>query len=314
MSKVLTAKRADIAALFVNKETGAAPFPVSYDREEFSPFHLIGPMPSDFFNIQTEMIERDLAEKDNTNLQIIPYVVLVNQEENRIFVYKRGTASNEDRLIDKCSIGLGGHIDIAPNSWQNLVQVIAKEALRELKEEVGYEASDVETENILEGFMQASSIIFTEADEVGTVHLGVSLLLNVKPERLGQLENNVIESGKWLTFDEIAKAVADKEFQLEAWSELVMMHIQSINQNRNANPVANALNEQMGNVHNAFNKFFHLKSVMSVEDAVPAWDKFTAALQELNAELDAIMAVKMPAVPVEVAAANDGGEPAPTVH
>jgi predicted NUDIX family phosphoesterase len=91
-------------------------------------------MPKDFFKLETTMIEREVAEKDNVNLQVIPYVIMINQEENKIFIYQRGSGSAEDRLVSKYSIGLGGHIDISPDAWVNLPQVIAKEAIRELEQ------------------------------------------------------------------------------------------------------------------------------------------------------------------------------------
>lgn len=56
------------------------------------------------------MIPRDLAEEDPYFRQLIPYVVVIN-ESQEILTYRRSKASGEDRLHDKYSIGVGGHIN-----------------------------------------------------------------------------------------------------------------------------------------------------------------------------------------------------------
>ena len=76
-------------------------------------------------------------------LQIIPYIILIN-EEFEVLVYKR--SGSENRLLDKYSIGFGGHVDIPTfddsnytrSLLSNINSFLVSEARREIQEEVGY--------------------------------------------------------------------------------------------------------------------------------------------------------------------------------
>ncbi len=53
-------------------------------------------------------IPRSLAEDDPSHKQLIPYVVLRSGDE--VFCYTRGKKGGEQRLHDRWSLGVGGHI------------------------------------------------------------------------------------------------------------------------------------------------------------------------------------------------------------
>lgn len=60
-----------------------------------------------------EFLVRGPLETNFSYKQPIPYGIVVNNE-NKIFVYKRGGAGSnagESRLHDKIAIGVGGHIE-----------------------------------------------------------------------------------------------------------------------------------------------------------------------------------------------------------
>src|SRR3989344_4121632 len=55
----------------------------------------------------------DKLEHDKSLQQIIPYVIIVNKKDRKIFAYRRQTNESytETRLRKKWSIGVGGHIE-----------------------------------------------------------------------------------------------------------------------------------------------------------------------------------------------------------
>lgn len=310
MAKVLTVKRADVAAMFTDPKTGQTIFPPSHDREDFQPFHIAGPMPEVFYTLPTAMIERADAEEDRENLQVIPYIVLVDRETNKFFMYERGNKSGEERLRKKCSLGLGGHIDIAVNSMNPFARVVATEALRELNEEVGFVADENETLNIFEGFQKGSMILFTENDDVGTVHVGVCLMLGVQPERLTNAESGVIESGKWLTFDEINQLIQNEEIELEHWSNLVMAQIQASAQHQQqqqqaaATPAIAELNALGVMIQMTFNQVVVAEAYgVDVANFSDDLANVRGALEALMSKAASLMPAEIPTAPQE--AAND---------
>jgi predicted NUDIX family phosphoesterase len=186
------------------------------------------------------LVSRSICETDENTLQLIPYITLIDktQEEVKFFIYTRGDMSGENRLIGKCSIGLGGHIEesldnepienslILPQS-KTLSEVIAKAAVRELEEEVGLSIDLNSVINALNGnndlpanislYPFASKEIFTlynPNDAVGRVHLGIAMLIKATPLDFGNMEEGVITRGKWLTLKEIYEQV----LELEPWS------------------------------------------------------------------------------------------------
>jgi len=107
-------------------------------------------------------VDRDLVEKDSSIKQLIPYIVLIDPDNN-IVSYKR--KGSEDRLLGKFSVGFGGH-------WKENETFI--ECLtRELKEEIGLTINNIDELYLLD-------LIYTEESEVDKVHVGV-LILGILP-------------------------------------------------------------------------------------------------------------------------------------
>ena len=188
---------------------------------------------ADLLKLTPSLVSREICETDTSTLQVIPYVTLVslvdNGDENidispnnpdaKFFVYTRGKGGNEGRLHGKCSVGLGGHIEDAPTEDTSFDQVIAKCIYKELMEEVGLE---------IQGFNNDAAVanhgeLFLDlTDDVGSVHIALSLTLFVSPLDLNETEANVITKGQWLTLSEI-KDLMNKEEEplvLENWSKI----------------------------------------------------------------------------------------------
>lgn len=155
------------------------------------------------------MQDRATCESDESLLQLIPYIALVD-DVGRFFCYSRGAASGEDRLKTKLSIGLGGHVDTFPASGQSLLDLLRREGERELREEVGLD--------IVLG--SPASAIIRDVTAVDRVHLGILFVVNVAANWEPVLEAGHIEPvGFMRRHDLRQKDVFDR---LEGWSQIVV--------------------------------------------------------------------------------------------
>jgi len=142
------------------------------------------------------------AEEDESMKQIIPYMVF--KYKDKYFIYKRLPQSEEERLREKYSMGIGGHINPVDNNSENILEEGMK---REFEEEVTY-PYDYKTKII--GFINDDS------DSVGKVHFGVVVLVEGSNDRIDVKERDKL-SGKMMTLFE-AKKSRDK---MEGWSQIV---------------------------------------------------------------------------------------------
>src|SRR5581483_9174534 len=62
----------------------------------------------DIINKNKEFLPRSIMENDPTYKQIIPYLIF--EHENRYFLMQRQAKASEQRLQNKYSLGIGGHI------------------------------------------------------------------------------------------------------------------------------------------------------------------------------------------------------------
>lgn len=149
------------------------------------------------------------AEQDESMKQIIPYIIF--KHKDRYFVYKRLEKSEEERLIEKFSMGIGGHtnpIDVNSNN------ILSEGMKREFEEEVEYHY-DYKTKII--GFIN------DDKDSVGRVHFGVVFLVEGPNDRIEIKEKDKL-SGKMMTLLEVKK-FRDK---LEGWSQIVFDYLRRI--------------------------------------------------------------------------------------
>ncbi|MFH0751856.1 MAG: NUDIX domain-containing protein [Chloroflexota bacterium] len=142
---------------------------------------------------------RAAMECDPRFKQVIPYLVL--RDRGRLFLMRRTRAGGDERLHDKYSIGIGGHIN--PGDVD-----LAGGLAREWAEEV---AADFVPEFRFVGLLN------DDETEVGRVHLGVVYLAEAAGRAVGIHETHKLEGA----FAEPAsvRAVYDR---LETWSQLVL--------------------------------------------------------------------------------------------
>jgi predicted NUDIX family phosphoesterase len=161
-----------------------------------------------FWATPVYLAEREDCETDETTLQLLPYIVLVDATD-RLFCYSRGKGGAEARLHGALSIGLGGHVDAEPPFGQGLESWLKDEARRELEEEVGMF-------KILNDDLNMVALISDPTNAVGRVHMGILTTLGAHATEL-TLETGVIESAQWLTLDQLQQPAIYS--RLEGWSQ-----------------------------------------------------------------------------------------------
>jgi predicted NUDIX family phosphoesterase len=121
-------------------------------------------------------VKRDKCETDPGLKQIIPYAIV---HGSYLLTYWRSKEGAEQRLHGKRSIGIGGHINLGDRDALDgdigLLNLIKSGTERELDEELRLVADGDECKYqvSLAGFVNDDS------NQVGSVHLGVVLLVNV---------------------------------------------------------------------------------------------------------------------------------------
>jgi predicted NUDIX family phosphoesterase len=146
-------------------------------------------------------IERAAAEVDPSQKQLIPYVVV--RDGRRVFVMRRTRAGGDERLHDRVSIGVGGHLNEVDRGDDPLEAGV----LREWSEEL-------DTDWIPE--FRLVGLLNDDGNAVGAVHLGVVFEVDAAGRAVDVRERDKL-SGRFLAWEELA-AMRDN---LETWSQLV---------------------------------------------------------------------------------------------
>lgn len=145
-------------------------------------------------------LPRSVMELDPTYKQIIPYLIFKHQD--RYFLMQRQAKASEQRLQNKYTLGIGGHIrqeDLTHDS-------IFAWAQREFHEEVNYQGSfDITMLGVLND----------DTNAVGQVHLGLVLLLTGDSADISV--KSELKSGTMVSKDELACYYE----HMETWSQIV---------------------------------------------------------------------------------------------
>jgi predicted NUDIX family phosphoesterase len=152
-------------------------------------------------------LRRGEAEHDPEFLQVIPYCVLRRGKE--VFVYQRGKAGGEDRLHEKWSVGVGGHVN--PGDGHGPL-CLEKALARELAEEVSFN---------LDVAPKPAALLYDPADEVGEVHLGVVCFVEAGFQARLTFHDPALEEGH---FRHPLDLKAQPEL-FESWSQLVVKEL-----------------------------------------------------------------------------------------
>jgi predicted NUDIX family phosphoesterase len=143
-------------------------------------------------------MRRGDAEQDPTHKQVIPYLVLRDGE--RWFLMRRTRAGGDERLHDRWSIGVGGHLNPGDGDVAGCLR-------REWAEELRADFEPVFT---------PIGLLNDDTTSVGAVHVGFVYLADAAGRGVAIRETDKL-SGGFATTDEVA-AVRDG---METWSSLV---------------------------------------------------------------------------------------------
>ncbi len=159
-----------------------------------------------------EYMVRGEAEVNFDYKQPIPYAVVVD-EDNRVFVYKRGGSDSnawDARLHSKIAFWVGGHLEREDEDLENpLTDGLA----REIEEEIAISEKDIKS-------IEAIGYINDETSEVSQVHLGVAYIVRVHNTNVELLDGE-LENGEFIEISELESMIASWDYDVEAWSEIL---------------------------------------------------------------------------------------------
>jgi predicted NUDIX family phosphoesterase len=150
-------------------------------------------------------------EKDDSFKQLIPYVWIINPNENKVFLYKRATTGNEGRLYNKYSGGVGGHVDKIEERGDPITNAM----MRELREEVNMYSYPSPK---IVGFLNDDS------EDVGKVHFGVVAIAETT-EEVTPLED--MQHGKFFKVEDVEKVFSNPENKVEGWTSLSWPYVRN---------------------------------------------------------------------------------------
>lgn len=160
----------------------------------------------DLINREKEFLPRSQMELDVNYKQIIPYLVFTH--DNKYFLMQRQSQSTEQRLKNKYSLGIGGHIREEDITGKTLFDWAA----REFEEEVNFSGSYK---------IEALGILNDDSNPVGQVHVGfVFLMHGNSPDITVKSE---LKSGNLYSLTECANYYEN----METWTQIVFDYLRA---------------------------------------------------------------------------------------
>ncbi len=148
-------------------------------------------------------LPRAAMERDRSWKQVIPYLVL--RDGARYFLMRRTRAGGDERLHERWSIGVGGHLN--PGDV-NLAGGLRREWAEEIR-------ADFEPDFRLIGLLN------DDTTDVGSVHVGAVYVADAAGRPVEIRETDKLSG----SFAEPAGVAAVRE-RLETWSALVFDHLE----------------------------------------------------------------------------------------
>lgn len=152
----------------------------------------------------SEFHPRFLMEEDPVYKQIIPYLIF--QYEDRYFLMQRRQIASEQRLKNKLSMGIGGHMIREDRTNETLFGW----AEREFNEEVNFKGTLS---------LSCLGILNDDTSPVGQVHIGIVLLAKGDSDAISI--KSELKSGTLMTMPEILTRYEE----LESWSQMAADHL-----------------------------------------------------------------------------------------
>ncbi|MBD3361393.1 NUDIX domain-containing protein [Candidatus Woesearchaeota archaeon] len=164
-----------------------------------------------------KFLRRGDLEIDPSHKQPIGYAVIYNPETKKIYAYKRAADKadyNEQRLYNKWSIGIGGHIEKDEEAEDNPIH---SSLIREIDEET-----------VINGSQEIKVIgyINDDRDSVGKVHFGVLYLVETDSDDVFPNDSESVH-GEMMSLEEIKKIKDDPNSTLEGWSEIALEAVEN---------------------------------------------------------------------------------------
>lgn len=147
---------------------------------------------------------RSLMEIDENYKQICSYVIF--KFEDKLFLMQRRASASEQRLKNKLSLGIGGHL--RKEDIEN--KTVFEWALREFNEEVNYQGK-VNTSLL--------GMINVDDDAVGRVHFGLIFLAEGFSDKISI--RSELKEGKLVKITDLKNYYNS----LESWSQIVLDYI-----------------------------------------------------------------------------------------
>lgn len=159
-------------------------------------------------------VERRHAEEDSSMQQIIPYTLIVREDE--VLLLRRSKKGGDARLHDKLSIGVGGHVNPPDADGGDPIAACAR---REMDEEIEIDA-DVTP--------RAVGVINDDSNPVGSVHFGVVFVGRVEAGTEVRVRETELLSAEFVSRDVLKKLAVDPKVNLESWSQLITARIDEV--------------------------------------------------------------------------------------
>jgi predicted NUDIX family phosphoesterase len=158
-------------------------------------------------------LRRDLAEKDPSHKQIIPYVLLTHGD--KVLHYVRGKKAGEQRLVAKGSIGIGGHMNESDESLFALDEAAYRAGVeREVGEEI---AINTKFED------RIVALLNDDSTEVGQVHLGIVHVFKLAEPKVEKREAMITN----VAFLDKNELMARRD-SLETWSQICLDSLEQL--------------------------------------------------------------------------------------
>lgn len=149
-------------------------------------------------------LKRGEAEDNPAFKQLIPYGII--KKGDQVFVYDRLSGAGETRLHGKSSIGVGGHMNYIEET--ELMDLIIENLTREIGEEIKLDREFSRVEVV--------GIINDDSDEVGKVHLGILVIIEVPENSTVEVKETDTLEGSFVDIEKLKSG--EYENKLENWS------------------------------------------------------------------------------------------------
>lgn len=165
-----------------------------------------------------QFILRPIVEQNYEYKQLVVYVLIKAGE--LYLTYKRTRKSEEERLREKYSLGIGGHVNLIDRSQIELFRINHEKSMsfllqgvwREIREEI-----DISSRILNEP--QLIYFINDDFDSIGWQHFGVVWLLKIEEPGVSRKGKGIGE----LKFRDLHYLSANK-WNFERWSQLLIDH------------------------------------------------------------------------------------------